>query len=265
MLGCKIFDIFQGSGELNFMFYVPSQMSQSSVTKKNFIDSKQPMIMMPKTTTKVTSTINKDSQNNQTKQLKKISFKSIPKMQKPRKPKHGSGIQKTSLQRKLEVSEVPCQRRFKKEQPPKSFIPSPSILGGGPVSNKTSLSQVPLAGTKVGLRLSNTRPGGIVANLCFINADLNVLNAVDEFRNFFKQRLFEISNQKAQVCDIISELFNQEQGEVGDAHKLRNLVAICSGMDHLEDGSQKDLIEFQHALFWCLRSEFNKVTIQISF
>ena len=142
------------------------------------------------------------------------------------------------------------------------------LLGGGPANNTASSSQVPVAGTELGLRLSNTGPGGVVANLCFVNADLNALYTVKEFREFFKLRKFEGSpnhpNEETQVCNEMAKLFNLDRSGVGDAHHLRHLVAIGSGVQYLADGSQQDLMTFQGALFTCLRDDFNKVAIQIS-
>ena len=81
-------------------------------------------------------------------------------------------------------------------------------------------------------------------NICFINAILQLLNAVDIIRNLVKKKAYkEEPDSMTPVLDELSRILNY-QGNVTSAGPLRQLLGSKEGLRYVMDGEQEDAAQF---------------------
>ena len=94
-------------------------------------------------------------------------------------------------------------------------------------------------------------------NLCFVNAALQLLHNISEFKTYFDGNKFD--SKIAPVCAEISRIFQSAGLTVESASKLRKLVGQKTGRHEISDGSQQDILEFHDLLLKVLQDELEKM------
>ena len=97
-------------------------------------------------------------------------------------------------------------------------------------------------------------------NLCFVNAALQLLHNISEFKTYFQSNDGNKFDSKiAPVCTEISRIFQSAGLTVESSSKLRKLVGQKTGRHEISDGSQQDILEFHDLLLKVLQDELEKM------
>ena len=109
------------------------------------------------------------------------------------------------------------------------------------------------------LRLVNNTGYESEKNLCFVNTALQLLYSIAEFRNLFKNDVFNINvNSSLPICNELSRIFRTEGNFTTSAAELRRLVGVFSGVEEISDGEQKDISHFLRLLLQTLEIELSE-------
>ena len=104
-------------------------------------------------------------------------------------------------------------------------------------------------------------------NLCFVNAEVQLLASIETFKSFFVEQDYlscevQIANAQYAISDILHDIFSSNGDIEVSCSKLRSLVAQKSGNQDLSDGKQHDTQEFHFALVDSLEKEFQEAECQ---
>ena len=109
------------------------------------------------------------------------------------------------------------------------------------------------------LRLVNNTGYESEKNLCFVNTALQLLYSIAEFRNIFKNQVFNTNvNISFPICNELSRIFRTEGNFPTSAAELRRLVGLFSGVEEISDGAQKDISHFLRLLLQTLEIELSE-------
>ena len=101
-------------------------------------------------------------------------------------------------------------------------------------------------------------------NLCFVNAEVQLLASVKTFKTFFIERRYLSSddqlanNSEFAICDTLHEIFASNGQIEASCSSLRSLVAEKSGINDLSNKELHDCQEFHFALLDALEKEFQE-------
>ena len=104
-------------------------------------------------------------------------------------------------------------------------------------------------------------------NLCFVNAEVQLLASIKTFKSFFVEQEYsscevQIANAQYAISDTLHDIFSSNGDIEVSCSKLRSLVAQKSGNQDLSDGQQHDTQEFHFALVDSLEKEFQEAECQ---
>ena len=104
-------------------------------------------------------------------------------------------------------------------------------------------------------------------NLCFVNAEVQLLASIKSFKSFFVEQEYsscevQIANAQYAISDTLHDIFSSNGDIEVSCSKLRSLVAQKSGNQDLSDGKQHDTQEFHFALVDSLEKEFQEAECQ---
>ncbi len=110
------------------------------------------------------------------------------------------------------------------------------------------------------LILSNNT--GTNLNACYINAAIQTLYCIKEFRTFIVERNFLVPNQTVSqpICGELYLLFSNPEW-LNNVKALRHLVAFYRGRPYYNDGSQQDSSEFLRDILECFYEEVSYLNI----
>ena len=108
------------------------------------------------------------------------------------------------------------------------------------------------------LRLVNNTGYELDKNLCFVNTALQLLNSIQEFREFFKNQEYKNNvNGSFPICEELSNIFRTDGKCSTSAAEVRRLVGLFSGVEDISDGQQKDISHFLRLLLQTLEIELS--------
>ena len=97
-------------------------------------------------------------------------------------------------------------------------------------------------------------------NLCFVNAALQLLHNIKEFKTYFQSdEGNKFDSKVAPVCAEVGRIFKTAGITVESTSKLRKLVGQQTGRHEISDGSQQDILEFHDLLLKVLQDELEKM------
>ena len=110
------------------------------------------------------------------------------------------------------------------------------------------------------LKLINNSGHSDEKNLCFVNASLQLLYAIPEVRNFFKDRAYRTDTPlRFPISDELSRIFRMTGEFSTSAAEIRRLTAHHHGRQDICSGNQQDMEEFTRLLLECLEHELKNV------
>ena len=100
-------------------------------------------------------------------------------------------------------------------------------------------------------------------NICFVNATIQTINGIPEFRNYFKSIEYGDSNPKyLPICKEITRLLKSEGKSLENAGELRKLIGESFQREDMFDGSQQDVLDFHDLLLRIMHSELSLINDQ---
>ena len=115
------------------------------------------------------------------------------------------------------------------------------------------------------LKLVNNTGLKTERNLCYVNASLQLLFSLKEFRDFFKSYQYKLNYQeKMPVCEELSRIFRTDGRFRTTAAELRRLVRNHYNRLDINDGMQQDLEEFHRMILEMLEKELSNAGLPAS-
>ena len=93
-----------------------------------------------------------------------------------------------------------------------------------------------------------------IGNSCYINAALQLLFSIQEFKEFIRKRHFHVPYMRQDICNELFYLFSNSQ-QLNSACTLRALVANFTNNVYFNDSSMQDSEEFLTTLLQVIRQE----------
>ena len=110
------------------------------------------------------------------------------------------------------------------------------------------------------LKLINNSEEQNEKNLCFVNASLQLLHSIEDFRDFFKSKAYRTDlSRKLPISDEVSRIFRMAEDFRTSAGEIRRLVGQYHRRVDICNGSQQDMEEFTRLLSDCLEKELESV------
>ena len=97
-------------------------------------------------------------------------------------------------------------------------------------------------------------------NLCYVNAELQILYSIPDVKTFFASKQYrENSQSRLLVCDELSRIFRTEGNFQTSAAVLRRLVGEFYRREDICNGVQQDLEEFHTLLLDVIEEELSRI------